>query len=323
MEEVYVPMLPNLIIVVGPTAVGKTAVGIELAKLIKGEVISGDSMQVYRQMDIGTAKPSKEEMQGIPHHMVDILEPDSEFSVAMFQEKVDALILAINDRGKVPILVGGTGLYVRAITDRHSFTPFAANWEYRDELLAQAQAKGNEWLHLTLGEVDPIAAGKIHSNDLRRIIRALEVHHFTGKSISQFQKEDQIANNSPKYNLFMYGLTLNREKLYQKINFRVGKMIVDGLVEEVQGLLNRGYCSELVSMKGLGYKEIIGYLRGDYDLPEAIRLLQRNTRHFAKRQLTWFGKEERICWIDVEKHECATEIAKEILRQIAGQLTPM
>lgn len=316
-------MLPNLIMIVGPTAVGKTAVGIELAKLVDGEVISGDSMQVYRMMDIGTAKPSKEEMQGVPHHMLDILDPDAEFSVAMFQEMVENLISDINSRGKVPLLVGGTGLYIRSITDRHSFTPFAVNWEYRDELLAEAQAKGNRRLHARLEQVDPIAAGRIHPNDLRRIIRALEVYHFTGKPISQFQKEDQKANNLPKYNLFMYGLTLNREKLYQKIDLRVEKMIADGLVEEVKTLLARGYGPDLVSMKGLGYKEIVGYLHGEYDLPEAIRLLQRNTRHFAKRQLTWFRREGRISWIDVEKYRNAAVIAKEILHQVAGQLTTM
>lgn len=316
-------MLPNLIIIVGPTAVGKTAAAIELAKQINGEIISGDSMQIYRMMDIGTAKPSKEEMQGITHHMLDIMDPDAEFSVATFQEMVENLILEINSRGKVPLLVGGTGLYVRSITDRHSFTPFAVNRIYREELLTQVQVKGNRWLHLRLAEVDPVAAKKIHQNDLRRIIRALEVYHFTGKPISMFQEEDQSTNKLPKYNLFMYGLTLNREKLYHKINLRVEKMLAEGLVEEVKALLTRGYGSELVSMKGLGYKEIVGYFQGEYDLPETIRLLQRNTRHFAKRQLTWFSKEERICWIDIEKYCSATEIAKEILRRVAGQLTTM
>lgn len=313
-------MQPNLIVLIGPTAVGKTAVGIELAKLLNGEVISGDSMQVYRDMDIGTAKPTRGEMQGIPHHMIDIIDPDSEFTVAIFQRMVERHIAEIAARGKIPLLVGGTGLYVRSVTDRHSFTSFAVDQEFRTGLLSEAATEGNQALHSRLAAVDPAAASRIHPNDVRRVVRALEVFHFTGRPISDFQQADQLANNSPKYNLFMYGLSLNREKLYQRINLRVEEMVSRGLVEEVQNLLAHGFGPNLVSMKGLGYKEIIGYLNGEYDLPEAIRLLQRNTRHFAKRQLTWFAREPRIVWLDVENYQSPAEIAKEILQRVAGQL---
>ncbi len=316
-------MLPNLIIIVGPTAVGKTDVGIELAKLINGEVISGDSMQVYRMMDIGTAKPTPAELQNIVHHMIDIIDPDTEFTVAMFQVLVEKLVQKINEKGKVPLLVGGTGLYVRSITERHSFTNFAVDWDYRQQLETLAEINGQQWLHDRLREVDPVAAARIHSNDVRRVIRALEVYHHTGKTISSFQQEDQIANNSPKYNLFMYGLTLNREKLYKRINLRVEAMMERGLVQEVQSLLDKGYNAKHISMKGLGYKEIVGYLQGEYPLQDAVSLLQQNTRRFAKRQLTWFRRDQRIRWIDVENYDSSAEIAKEILAQVAGKLTTM
>ncbi|HEX3031331.1 MAG TPA: tRNA (adenosine(37)-N6)-dimethylallyltransferase MiaA [Bacillota bacterium] len=316
-------MLPNLIIIVGPTAVGKTAVGIQLAKLINGEVISGDSMQVYRMMDIGTAKPTREEMEGVPHHMLDVVDPDEDFTVAVFKTMVEQHIQAINVRGKMPILVGGTGLYIRSITDQMTYTSFAVDWEYRDKLMSLAREKGNEWLHSQLVEVDPVSAQRIHANDVRRIIRALEVFHFTGKTISKHQQEDQEANGEPKYNLHMYGLTINREKLYKRINLRVEKMIANGLVEEVKGLLAKGYDTDLVAMGGLGYKEIVGYLQGKYSLPEAVALLQRNTRRFAKRQLTWFRGEKRITWLDMDNYQDAGGVAKEILQQVAGQLTTM
>lgn len=234
-------MLPNVIIIVGPTAIGKTAVGIDIAKLNMGEVISADSMLVYRGMDIGTAKPAKDEMQGIPHHMIDLVNPDEEFTVAMFQARAEELIKEIAERGKAPVVVGGTGLYIRSLTETVSYSSFAVDWEYRKELNDQANELGSGWLHSQLEKVDPVAAERIHPNDQRRIVRALEVYHFTGKPISYHWKQDQLNPATPKYHLKMYGLTLNRAKLYERINLRVDQMLTQGLVQEVSGLLDRGW----------------------------------------------------------------------------------
>ncbi|HEX3030655.1 MAG TPA: tRNA (adenosine(37)-N6)-dimethylallyltransferase MiaA [Bacillota bacterium] len=313
-------MLPNVIIIVGPTAIGKTAVGIDIAKLNMGEVISADSMLVYRGMDIGTAKPAKDEMQGIPHHMIDLVNPDEEFTVAMFQARAEELIKEIAERGKAPVVVGGTGLYIRSLTETVSYSSFAVDWEYRKGLNDQANELGSGWLHSQLEKVDPVAAERIHPNDQRRIVRALEVYHFTGKPISYHWKQDQLNPATPKYHLKMYGLTLNRAKLYERINLRVDQMLTQGLVQEVSGLLDRGYSPELVSMKGLGYKEIAAYLRGVCSLEEAVETIKQSTRRFAKRQMTWFRREQNINWIDVEQYDNSTEIAKEILSRIAGQL---
>lgn len=309
---------PFLIVIVGPTAVGKTEVGIELAKLIDGEVISGDSMQVYRGMDIGTAKPTKEEMQGIPHYMIDILDPDEEFSVALFQKMVENYIKQIYDKGKVPILVGGTGLYIRSVIDHYDFTPVAVDPSLREKLKEEAEMYGSASLHRKLQQVDPKAAEKIHPNDMRRIIRALEVYLSSGRQISSFHRlEDESL--PPKYRLGYYGLTMQRHNLYRRIEERVDKMIEKGLIEEVRCLLKKGYHEGMVSMQGIGYKEIIGYLRGEYTLENAVQLLKRNTRRFAKRQLTWFRRDARIKWFDVEAYSFTSEIAREIAMQFEGQ----
>lgn len=309
--------MENLIVILGPTAVGKTALSIELAKQLGTEIISGDSMLVYKGMDIGTAKPSLEERQGIPHHMLDIVYPDEEFSVAKFQSMVEDLITKINKKNRVPLLVGGTGLYIKAITDHFTFSPMESDHVLRDNLKRYAEKEGAEKLHQRLAEVDPIAASKLHPNDIRRVIRALEVYQQTGTPISETQKAKEIQ--APKYNLFMYGLTLNREILYERINLRVDKMIEESLIDEVKALLSKGYNPQSSALTGLGYKEIIGYLEGQYSLEEAIDLLKRNTRRFAKRQLTWFRQDKRIKWLDVENYNNNKEIAKEILDQIAGQ----
>ncbi|MHB8171104.1 MAG: tRNA (adenosine(37)-N6)-dimethylallyltransferase MiaA [Thermincolia bacterium] len=313
-----VSMLHPLIIIVGPTAVGKTAVSIEVAKIINGEIISGDSMQVYKNMDIGTAKPTMEERQGIPHHMIDILEPDEDYSVAAFQRMTEHLIPEIVGRGLLPILAGGTGLYVRSVTDHYNFTEFSVDHEYRNQLEQQAKEKGNQYLLDRLAQLDPPTAARLHVNDLRRIIRALEVYQFTGQSISSYQ--DAHQNPEPKYNLAMFGLTMDRQELYSRIDLRVDLMVEQGLVDEVGELLNRGYSPDLTGMQGLGYKEIIAYLQGQYDLDEAIRLIKRDTRHFAKRQLTWFKREQRIHWLKLEKEQNIAEIANEIKARLEGLL---
>lgn len=309
-------LLP-LIAIVGPTAVGKTALAIEVAKAVGGEIISGDSMQVYRQMDIGTAKPSMEERQGIPHHLIDIMDPDEEYSVALFQKMAEELIKDISARGKVPILAGGTGLYVRSVIDHYDFTDFAVNQDFRTSMQQEAESLGNEHLHQKLALVDPVSAEKLHPNDVKRIIRALEVYHYTGKPISSYHRIKETTD--PKYNLFMIGLNMDRERLYQRINLRVEQMMEMGLVAEVQKLLDQGYSPELTSMRGLGYKEIVNYLRGDATLEEAVDELKQNTRHFAKRQLTWFRPEQRIQWKHVEGKHSLGEIAEEIIQGIAGQ----
>lgn len=309
--------LKSLIAIVGPTASGKTDVAIELAKIIKGEIISADSMLVYRQMDIGTAKPTLEEMQGIPHHMIDLVEPNEEFSVAMYQSKVEQLIDDITKDGHIPILAGGTGLYVRAVIDHYDFTPPAKENHLREELKSEAARLGAEAMHRKLSEVDPKSAERLHPNDIRRVIRALEVYYQTGKTISEYQyisKEDK-----PKYNLKMFGLTMDRQLLYKRIEQRVDLMLEKGLVDEVKVLL-RQYQTWGTALQGLGYKEIISYLKGECSLEEASEILKRNTRRFAKRQLTWFRADQRIHWLNVEHFENKNAIAKEIAKQIAGDL---
>ncbi len=306
-----------LVVIAGPTAVGKTDVGILVARRINGEVISGDSMQVYRHMDIGTAKPTIEEMGGIPHHMIDILNPDEEFNVALFQKKVEYLIIEINKRGKTPILVGGTGLYINSVINYYDFSPPGGDLVRREELSRLAVQRGNEYLMGLLREADPAAASKIHLNDTRRLVRALEVYYLTGRPISGFQYNSE--GMPPKYNLSYFGLLMNREKLYQRIEQRVDKMIAKGLVEEVQNLIEMGYKPSNTAMQALGYKEIIDYLYGRCTLEEAVLLIKRNTRRLAKRQMTWFRRDKRIKWIDVEKYDSLQEIADKITAEVGGQ----
>lgn len=311
-------MLEPLLVIIGPTAVGKTALGIELAKKFDGEIISGDSMQIYRGMDIGTAKPTVEEMAGIPHHMIDILNPDQDFSVAKFQEMVANLISEIVQRGRLPILVGGTGLYVGSVMDHYDFSKVAEDQDFRQSMEQLALTLEPGQLHRQLAQVDPEAACKLHPNDTRRVIRALEVYHVSGVPISKHQYLH--SQRTPKYNLFIAGLTMDRGRLYNRINQRVDKMVAEGLLREVQTLLDQGYSPGSQALKGLGYKELIAYLRGEYDLEEALRLLKRDTRHFAKRQLTWFRRDQRINWYDVEEYRKISELAEEIGQKVAGQL---
>ncbi len=309
-------LLP-LVVIVGPTAVGKTDAGILVARRINGEVISGDSMQVYRYMDIGTAKPGVEEMRGIPHHMIDIVNPDEEYNVAMFQKQVEQLIIDINERGKRPILVGGTGLYINSVLDYYDFSPPGGDPDKREELHRLAGRRGNDYLMALLREADPVAAKKIHLNDTRRLIRALEVYYLTRRPISEFQYNS--GEMPPKYNLAYFGLMMDRQKLYQRIEERVDKMIAKGLVEEVKNLIEMGYGPSNTAMQALGYKEIIDYLYGRCSLAEAVRLIKRNTRRFAKRQMTWFRRDKRIRWIDVENYDSVEEIAEKIAAAAEGQ----
>ncbi len=307
--------LKPLIVMVGPTATGKTDLSIEVAKKVRGEIISADSMLVYRGMDIGTAKPTLAERQGIPHHLIDIVNPDQEYSVASYQRAAESLIDAIIDRGNLPMLVGGTGLYVRSVIDHYDFTQAPRDEKLRQELLREAEHLGPLAMHNKLAEVDRETADRLHPNDLRRVIRALEVYIQTSNPISQYQYSQQMQ--SPKYNLQMFGLTMERQLLYQRIEQRVDLMVQKGLVEEVAALLKK-YGRFATAMQGLGYKEIVAYLKGEISLDQAIELLKRNTRRFAKRQITWFRADKRIQWIELNQSTNKKKISDEIANQIAG-----
>lgn len=292
-------MKKPLIVLTGPTAVGKTSLSISLAKAVNGEIISADSMQVYKGMDIGSAKIRKEEMQGVTHYLVDILEPEEEFHIVKFQELAKAALEEIYAKGKIPILVGGTGFYIQAVTRDIDFTQAEQETSYREELEQFAKEKGAEYLHEKLREVDSKSAENIHANNVKRVIRALEFYHQNGTPISE-HNEEQKQQTSP-YNLAYFVLTAPREILYERIDRRVDQMMEEGLLEEVKFLRERGCHRGMVSMQGLGYKEILAYLEGEYPLEEAVRILKRDTRHFAKRQLTWFRREQDVIWVDKEQ----------------------
>ena len=292
-------MKKPLIVLTGPTAVGKTSLSISLAKAVNGEIISADSMQVYKGMDIGSAKIRKEEMQGVTHYLVDILEPEEEFHIVKFQELAKAALEEIYAKGKIPILVGGTGFYIQAVTRDIDFTQAEQETSYREELEQFAKEKGAEYLHEKLREVDSKSAENIHANNVKRVIRALEFYHQNGTPISE-HNEEQKQQTSP-YNLAYFVLTAPREILYERIDRRVDQMMEEGLLEEVKSLRERGCHRGMVSMQGLGYKEILAYLEGEYPLEEAVRILKRDTRHFAKRQLTWFRREQDVIWVDKEQ----------------------
>lgn len=285
----------RVLTIVGPTSVGKTALSLELAARHYGEIISGDSMQFYRRMDIGTAKATAEERARIPHHMIDICSPDEEFTVADFQRRTAALIAELNGCGKLPMIVGGTGLYVQSVLYDYQFSQAGQDDDYRTELERFAEACGRDALHARLAAVDPVTAKRLHPNDVKRIIRALEIHHLTGKTMAEHQERSE---QSP-YDLLMIGLTMDRALLYERINHRVDMMIEAGLIEEVDGLLKQGYDESLRSMQALGYKEIIAYLRGHLTRDAAIELVKKRTRNFAKRQLTWFRAMKDIVWFDL------------------------
>ena len=280
----------------GPTAVGKTAASIGLAKAIGGEIISADSMQVYRHMDIGSAKITPEEMQGVTHYMIDELEPDEEFHVVRFVTMAKEYLKEIYADGKIPIIAGGTGFYIQALLYDIDFTEQQCDETYRRQLEDLAREHGAEYLHGILREVDPASAEAIHANNIKRVIRALEFYHLSGKKISE-HNETERQKQSP-YNFAYFVLTDERAKLYERIDRRVDAMIEAGLVEEVKKLKSKGCSREMVSMQGLGYKEILAYLDGGCTLEEAVYIIKRETRHFAKRQLTWFKRERDVIWLD-------------------------
>lgn len=292
-------MKQPLIVLTGPTAVGKTSLSISLAKTVNGEIISADSMQVYKKMDIGSAKIRSEEMQGIPHYLVDVLEPEEEFHIVKFQQMAKKAMEDIYSRGKIPILVGGTGFYIQAVTKDIDFTEAQQENDYRKELEALAEEKGGEHLHEMLRKVDPVSADAIHAHNVKRVIRALEFYHQNGSPISA-HNEEQKQHESP-YNLAYFVLNMPRELLYERIDLRVDQMMKEGLLEEVSRLKEEGCHRGMVSMQGLGYKEILAYLDGEYPLEEAVRVLKRDTRHFAKRQLTWFRRGQELTWVNKDQ----------------------
>ena len=288
-----------LIILTGPTAVGKTKASIGLAKAIGGEIISADSMQVYRHMDIGSEKITKEEMADVPHYLIDVLEPEEEFHVVRFQQMAKAAMADIYSRGKIPIIVGGTGFYIQALLYDIDFTENEGDSVYREKLEALAKEKGAAYLHGQLAMVDPKSAEEIHANNIKRVIRALEFYHQTGQKISEHNERER-QKESP-YQFCYFVLNDRRECLYERIDQRVDQMIRNGLVQEVQTLKERGCTKQMVSMQGLGYKEIFSYLEGDCSLEEAVYIIKRDTRHFAKRQLTWFKRERDVIWVQKDE----------------------
>ena len=290
-----------MVILTGPTAVGKTALSIELAKKINGSIISADSMQVYRHMDIGSAKVMPEEMDGVKHYLIDEFEPDEEFHVVKFVERAKEHLEEIYAEGKIPIIAGGTGFYIQALLYDIDFTEQECDEAYRAELEQLAAEKGADYLHNMLREVDPASADAIHANNIKRVIRSLEFYHLSGKRISEHNEKER-EKTSP-YHFAYFVLTDERSHLYANIDKRVDLMIEQGLVDEVQKLKNMGFHRDMVSMQGLGYKEILDYLDGKTTLEEAIYIIKRETRHFAKRQLTWFRRERDVIWLNKQDYD--------------------
>ena len=289
-----------MVILTGPTAVGKTALSIELAKKINGAIISADSMQVYKYMDIGSAKIMPEEMQKIKHYLVDELLPTDEFHIVKFQEMAKAALEEIYSDGKIPIIVGGTGFYIQGLLYDIDFSKQDADYEYRMELEGFAKEHGAQALHERLRKIDPVSYETIHANNIKRVIRALEYYHLSGKPISEHNEQER-QKESP-YHFAYFVLNDDRKNLYDRIEKRIDIMLEQGLLEEVTGLKQMGCHKDMVSMQGLGYKEILAYLDGECSLEEAVDLLKKETRHFAKRQLTWFRRERDVIWFDKSKY---------------------
>ncbi|MCT1903824.1 tRNA (adenosine(37)-N6)-dimethylallyltransferase MiaA [Oceanobacillus sojae] len=308
-------MKKKVVSIVGPTAVGKTTLGIAAAKKFQGEIISGDSTQVYMGMDIGTAKVTSEETEGIPHHMIDIIRPDQPFSVADFQEHVKYHIEAVHKRGNLPIIVGGSGLYIQSVLFDYHFSDQRRDAELTNKLFQQIEAEGPEKLYERLKQIDPEQAKKVHPNNHRRLVRALEVYELTGLTMSEYQKEQQAE--SP-YDPFIIGLDMERATLYDRINRRVDQMIEEGLMDEVQSLVAKGY-KDCQSMHAIGYKEIVSCLENRLSQTDAIAAVKQNSRKYAKRQLTWFRNKLDVNWYQLTEKEASQQM-KLILSDLAGFL---
>lgn len=307
--------MDKLIVVLGPTAVGKTALAIALAKRLHTEVISGDSMLIYRHMDIGTAKPSPAEQDGVLHHLIDIVEPSESYDVTAFLDVARKKIHELNERGCIPILAGGTGLYIKALLEGYQFNVTPQNEAFRRDMERVIEEHGVEEVHRRLAEVQPETAARLHPNDTRRVIRALEVATFSGETVSQ-EKADGAAR---LYDVAVIGLTSERSLLYDRINKRVDDMMEQGLLDEVKSLLARGISPDAQAMKGIGYKELVAYLDGRCTLEEAVDEIKKGTRHFAKRQFTWYRKMPYIDWYEVTTKEDLVRIEEEIVKKLTGK----
>ena len=304
--------MKDLIVLTGPTAVGKTSLSIALAKAVDGEIISADSMQVYKYMNIGTAKITEEEKCGIPHFLIDELEPDEEFNVTIFKNKVMGYIEDIKSRGKVPIIVGGTGFYIQSVIYDINFNEYGDDSNVRKKYEAMAETLGKSELHKKLALVDREYADSVSYNNVKKVVRALTFFEMTGEKLSEHNKRER--ERSSPFDFAYFVLTMGRKQLYERIDKRVDLMFDMGLVEEVKALMAKGYDKSLVSMQGIGYKEVIDYLNGKTSLEECIDIIKRDTRHFAKRQLTWFKREKVVTYIDKDEFDAEDKCLKEMLR---------
>jgi len=304
---------PWVIAIVGPTASGKSAVGLKLASQVDGEIISGDSMQVYKHMDIGTAKPTADELALIKHHLVDVVSPNEEFNVASYQILATKAISEITSKGKLPIIVGGTGMYIDSVLNGFLFPHEGKNEEVRERLMDEGERFGSQHLYERLEKIDPEASKKIHSNDLRRIVRALEVYETTGEPISALQKNHKA--NKP-YNSIYFGLYVDRPIIWEKTALRVDDMINRGLVDEVKSLMDSGFEQCLIAMQAIGYKEIVSYIKGEISFEKAVELVKIETRKYAKRQMTWFRRNKSINWIETSKYSDVSSICDYIQNHI-------
>ena len=306
--------MKDLFILGGPTAVGKTEISIKLAQKLNGEIISADSMQIYKSMDVGSAKISKEEMRGVPHHLVDIIEPSEDFSVAEFKERAESAIEEITDSKKLPMLVGGTGFYINSLIYNYNFADTNKDEEYREYLTKLAESEGKEYVHSLLKDIDEESYNKLYPNDLKRVIRALEVYKVSGKPMSEFAAEQDILDIP--YNVYYFVLNMDRQKLYSRINSRVDIMMENNLIDEVIKLKEMGYNADMQSMKGIGYKEVLYYLNGEISLNEAVEMIKQGSRNYAKRQLTWFRKDTRVNWVNKDDFDGDDEIVEYIASQL-------
>jgi len=305
-----------LFILAGPTAIGKTEISIKLAQKLNGEIISADSMQIYKYMDVGSAKISELDMNGIAHHLVDIIAPSEEFSVAEFKERAEIAIDEITNKNKLPMLVGGTGFYINSLIYNYSFASTNKDELYREYLTKIAGEKGNEHVHVMLKDIDEVSYKKLYPNDLKRVIRALEVYKVSGKPMSAFSAEQNILDIP--YNVHYFVLNMDRQELYNRINLRVDIMMKNNLVEEVIKLKEMGYNSDMQSMKGIGYKEILYYLNDEISLSEAVEMIKQGSRNYAKRQLTWFRKDPRVNWINKDDFSSDDEIVDYIASKLSA-----
>ena len=308
-------LLDALLVIVGPTGVGKTEVAANLVQKVKGEIISADSRQVYKQMDIGTAKPSADLLMAAPHHLIDIVFPDEIFNVADFKSRAEAIIEKLQTQNKLPVLVGGSGLYIRAVVDGLFVGP-GTDWTLRRRLKEREETQGEGTLYRELEEIDPLTSSRLHPHDQRRIIRALEVYYLSGRTISSHQRQSP----GPLAKRVIIGLKKERQSLYRSIELRVDEMIKKGLIEEVKSLLAKGYREDLPSMQGLGYRQIVEYLKGRCSKEEAVRLIKRDTRRFTKRQFNWFRRDDRIIWLDTDKFSSLSDISNQIVKILTQRI---